>query len=202
MEVLILSTETFAAFAAGAAALAALVSLCAAFKSNAVAQAALRIENDRRHRELQPQLSVAVEYPFQKSVHQAHLRFRLVGPANVGPVRVTVEILSDVPGDSKLAGAPPRKDVEAHVWGPAAFRVAYDDAPYVHTSAPYDLGLGDYKLLGIWASTQPDWDTSEHAFWSDRYWPLPLMLRITCTSIANPKSTWIQFEDIPGPLFT
>lgn len=195
------ATEVVSAIAAVASAAAAGAAWRAAHKSNELASAVEGIEASRRHDELRPQISLTLEHPYQDQLRQAKLRLRLVGPANVNPVRVTVEILSDVPGDSKLAGAPPRDEVETHVWGPGAFQRNFDQAPNTRLSAPFELALGSYRLLELWESSQPPWDESDASYWAARVQDLPMMLLVAMKDSRDPGRLWVEYVEIPAPIF-
>jgi hypothetical protein len=195
------TTDTIAVLAlvvAVAATVAAFGSWMAAVHSNRTSAAMARIEQQRLHTELTPDLRCAVEANADRT--NAMLFLHIDGPPGLqahGPLEYTVSIRNDSPwrgSAPQLAGGPDPQQVRAHVWGPWRFRADGCDENG-RTVATQQLALGDWTQYGLAPTMPPQWWTLGTERWRGDYENAPVRLTITARSAAG--ETWTVQLEVP-----
>ncbi len=194
-----------AVVAAGIAAWAAVQSKSSARQSNEAATALARIENDRRHSELCPQLRISTE-PSAPGVKPLRLRIALVGPSGLDRLdSLTVTIRNDKlrRGDAAIVGGATAEEIEAHIWGPFRFtpktgpdKARADDKGRA-THYAESLPLGEELVFQLEPTTSPGWSEGQ----SQESWERTVGSAIRLTldaSRANLGSWTLPCEIVVG----
>lgn len=160
------------------AAVGAIGSWWSARHSSAAATAVARIEQDRRHVELTPQLEVDCRVTYGD---RARLWLAFTGPPGTDHLDAVTIAIRDDRHDREpiVAGGPTAEEIAQVVWGPYRF------VPHTHGSdrsgraiAPFALNRGDWTQRELERTTAPHW--ADHDFWSHQYDGKPVRLKITC----------------------
>ncbi|MEY2247249.1 hypothetical protein AB8A21_30640 [Streptomyces sp. BF23-18] len=154
----------------------------AATKANETAAAVARIEQERWHRELTPQLRIKL----QAEPHE-RLYVRFDGPAKLGELHVELRIQDDFDGSRPphLVGTLTPEQVADVIWGPYRFRPGVDDADALGRAVPaFSLLPGGRTRLAVDPSPRPSWyeGTDGEQRWRDRYRTSPIRLWAVCTA--------------------
>ncbi|RZU28193.1 hypothetical protein EV284_6359 [Streptomyces sp. BK022] len=180
------TTDTaIAATAAGISAIAGGLAWHASRKANATAAAVARIEEDRWHTELVPNI--------QLTRNGDTLELTYVGPPTLGPLRIRPEIRDDRDRsvDRVLAGGPTREELAEVIWGPCRFRPGNEGADERgRTTAPFRLEPGDSHKLAIDPSPRPSWmeGVDGERRWRRDYQSAPIRLWLICE--ADGHKPW------------
>ncbi|MGW6414370.1 hypothetical protein [Streptomyces sp. NPDC055055] len=160
------------------------------------ADAIARIEHARWLYERTPQFDFTLVPVGDRG---AKLRIHLAGPDALGHLdSITVRIVDDDFNHvSELAGATPREQIEAHVWGPFKLhpRVSGADADGRElTSGQLTVGQGlplvlDRTVPGTWMSMNYD-------AWQRTYVDHPIRIRLVC---RRGDDTWTVARAIDNP---
>ncbi|MEU2624643.1 hypothetical protein ABZ642_42145 [Streptomyces sp. NPDC007157] len=145
---------SIAALSAAFSGLAAFGAWKASCEANETAASVARIERDRWHDALTPQLRLKLE----RSDGLLYVRFD--GLAQLGrlSVRLTVRDDFDRSRVRSLAGGPTPEAIAGIVWGPYRFRPGIDGADQLGRSvAPFPLEAGDRTRLALDPSVKPAW---------------------------------------------
>ncbi|MEV7403308.1 hypothetical protein AB0N93_23305 [Streptomyces sp. NPDC091267] len=155
--------------------------------ARATADAVARIEDDRFHRELTPDMTVQILVRDQ-GVPLRYLKINWIGPSTLRRLdAVSISIRDDrdrttspVLGDGR--------DVEERdrtIWGPLRFQPLTDDADELgrHLGV-FPMELHDTKEVRLEDSIRPSWyeGAEGEERWRRQYSSHPLRLWITCTS--------------------
>lgn len=160
----------------------------AATKANETAATVARIEQERWHRELTPQLRIKLQAESQEVLY-----VRFDGPAKLGELHVELRIQDDFDGSRppRLVGTLTSEQVAEVVWGPYHFRPGVDDADAQGRVIPaFPLLPGGRTRLAVDPSPRPSWHegTDGEQRWRDRYRTSPVRLWAVC--IAPDHAPW------------
>ncbi|MGW4086995.1 hypothetical protein ACWEGS_28585 [Streptomyces sp. NPDC004822] len=156
------------------------------------AESVARIERDRWHRELTPQLRLRVD-PNQ---HKIYVRFD--GPVALKQLHLHLHIRDDRDRseDPVLAGAYTAEQRAAVIWGPYRFQPGIDRADEQGRSAgPFTLAAQDLTLLAVQPTLRPEWFEGPYGEdrWRSQYRTAPLRLWVDCE--AEGHNPWrLSFE--------
>ncbi|UVS79424.1 hypothetical protein [Actinokineospora sp. UTMC 2448] len=175
----------------------------AAKESSVSAATVARVETDREHRELTPDLDYALIVDngeagsvLAKPGATARLVITLNGPHDLDDVTVTIR--DDRPGraaDIRTAGGPTREAVAAVIWGPWRFRRGVDNAGPDGRSVPgRPLARLDELVFALDPTPAPTW-YDDARDWLRQYEDAPVRLVITCTRAGHEP--WIVPKDVP-----
>ncbi len=181
-----------AAVAAGLSGVAAVASWRSSAQANATAEAVARIERDRWHLDLTPQLRLKLE------PQGGMLYVRFDGPASLGriTVQLTVRDDRDRVRDPVLAGGPTAEERAEVVWGPYHFRPGVDGADQLGPSVtPFTLEADDRTRLAVDESLRPRWyeGTGGEEQWRQQNRTKRMRLWADCTA-AGHKPWKLSFE--------
>lgn len=154
----------------------------AATKANETAAAVARIEQERWHRELTPQLRIKLQAESQEVLY-----VRFDGPAKLGELHIELRIQDDFDGSRPphLVGTLTSEQVPEVIWGPYRFRPGIDDADAQGRVVPaFPLLPGGRTRLAVDPSPRPSWyeGTDGEQRWRDRYRTSPVRLWAVCTT--------------------
>ncbi|MFF8431096.1 hypothetical protein ACF07Y_39370 [Streptomyces sp. NPDC016566] len=160
----------------------------AATKANETADTVMRIEQERWHKELTPQLRIKL----QAEPHEV-LYVRFEGPAKLRELHVELRIQDDFDGSRPphLVGTLAPEQVAEVIWGPYRFRPGVDDADALGRAVPaFPLLPGGRTRLAVDPSPRPSWyeGADGEQRWRDRYRTSPIRLWAVCT--APSRAPW------------
>lgn len=169
--------------AASVSAVAAIAAWCAAAASNQTAREMARIESDRRHRELTPDIKATIS---ATTGGMFRVNIRLDGPLDLRALdRVTVAVRNDTIDHTPLsAGNVTIDEANEHIWGPLRFTPGVDGARgNGRRVGPVPLRVGDDRPFQMELSTAPSWSGDDgHLWWRNAYQRggVPVRLAVTC----------------------
>jgi hypothetical protein len=144
-----------------------------------------RIERQRRHTELTPQLELSLDD--ENGPEQPVLVLCLVGPPGLDHLdQLIVSIRDDKVRDgSQLTGGPTAEQVARQIWGPYRFRTGLlgieQDGRTAELPQQYlPLIKQSAQRFQLDPTAQPQWDESPASEWTDRYLDHPLRLIVRC----------------------
>ncbi|MFE1872983.1 hypothetical protein ACFW9N_19055 [Streptomyces sp. NPDC059496] len=190
-------TEWIAAVAAVAAVAVAVFAWRAADRSAVAAEGVTRIERDRWHRELTPDLDLRLT---QHHANYWTLNLELAGPENLEALdSLTLEVL-DEKGVNHLpnpAAGITEDELRTVIWGPLRLRPGVDGITGPGRTTTIDgLELGQRAVRAMELSLQPNWYNDPIDTWARHYLDHPLRLRIVCNKADH---RWILIRELPVP---
>lgn len=140
-----------------------------------------RLDGDRRHAELCPQLQVDLVHGPGAGADQPLLTIQLTGPAESDGLQVTVTVRDDHRHEPiGRAGEPSAEDLAAQVWGPFRLRPGVDGADPVGRGAdPVQLRLNEPRRFQLERTPPPRWAIPGD--WTAEYAGQPARLTFDCT---------------------
>jgi len=172
----------------------------AAQKANETAEIVARIEQQRRHDELTPDLRITLVEQGGGSA-QARLNVHLAGPHQLGHLdHLAITVDNDdmerrlLREDEQLTQA----DVDAHVWGPFHFVRGADGADeHGRSVPPVRLTVGRGRPFAMTRTVPGRWMTGKtFSMWQEEYRGQPVRLRITC---RRGDEEWVLAQEVENP---
>ncbi|WP_328654506.1 hypothetical protein OG598_12100 [Micromonospora sp. NBC_00330] len=152
-------------------------------------------EQKRRHREMRPELHLALDMKWPPEA--GLLVVKLMGPRDVERYdRIRVEVRDD--GKNRQ----PRHDVTAEqirlqVWGPFRLRPGTDGADHDGRAAEQDdQAVTDSWLFTVERTTPPAWYSGGDSAWRSDYADEPLRFRI---EVGLGDQSWVEMQEVPQP---
>ena len=169
--------------AASISAVAAIAAWRAAASSNKTAREMARIESDRRHRELTPEMLATIS-----AIEGIYFRVnvRLDGPLDLKALdRVTVSVRNDTIDHTPMSVSDVTvAEANEHIWGPLRFTPGVDGAQgNGRRVGPVPLRVGDDRPFQMELSTAPSWFGPDGSLsWRNTYQRdgVPVRLAVTC----------------------
>jgi hypothetical protein len=190
-------TEWIATVTAVATLAVAVFAWRAADRSAAAAEGVTRIERDRWHRELTPDLDLQL---VQHHANYWALNIELTGPESLQTLDSLVIEVLDEKGVDHLpnpAAGITEAELRTVIWGPLRLRPGVDGVTGPGRTTTIDsLELGQRAVRALEVSLQPSWYADPIDTWARHYLDHPLRLRITC---HKAEHRWILIRDLPVP---
>lgn len=164
------------------------------------AEAVARIERERWHHDLTPVFDITIE---REEGNRARLNVQLKNPYSLQRLdEIAIRIVNsdDQERVATHAGAIPREEVEAQVWGPYRFAYGADQADINgHTVAPISLQVGRGRPFALERTRPPHWweGNNRDARWRDEWRGKPLRLVLTCS--RQGFEPWVVPYEVEAP---
>lgn len=154
-----------------------------------------RIERDRRHEELTPELKLDCDSK-DRGHKQAELTLELTGPSGLdGLDEVTVRVRDDMPKRQPRPGSQlTEKQISEVILGPYRIKSGLrhtDETGRIH--GPFTLPKNEKYPIPMEQSYAPSWTDPEQ--WREQYSASPLRLEIVC--IREGYKPWTIPMEIP-----
>lgn len=152
-------------------------------------------EGKRRHREMRPELRVALDMKWPPDV--GLLVVKLVGPRDVERYdRIRVEVRDD--GKNRQPGHDVTAEhIRQQVWGPFRLRPGTDGADRDGRVAEQSgQAVTDSWLFTVERTTPPAWYSGGDSGWRRDYADEPLRLRL---EVGLGDQSWVEMQEVPQP---
>ncbi|MBM9624830.1 hypothetical protein [Streptomyces zhihengii] len=193
-------TDVATLVTAVASAAAAAGSWKAAHRSASTADRVARIERERWHAELTPQVELDfVETGFGQAIVTVHL----AGPDALGHLdEVVISVGNDDMEHQLLheGNGVTQADVDAHVWGPFRFSPGANRTDdHGRGPEPFELRVGTGRPLAMQRTRPGQWmEGKTQAMWQGEYAGQPIRLVLTC---RRGEETWVLARRLENPAF-
>jgi len=178
--------------AAALSAVAAVGAWKAANRSAGTAERVARIERERWHAELTPQVELDL---VETGLGQAILTVHLAGPDALGHLDDDMErrLLHEGNGVTQA-------DVDAHVWGPFQFSPGVNGTDsHGRGPASFDLKVGTGRPLAMQRTRPGRWmEGKSQGTWQGEYVGQPIRLLLTC---RRGEDEWVLARRMENPLY-
>ncbi|MFD7861885.1 hypothetical protein [Streptomyces sp. NPDC059783] len=167
-------------------------------QASEIAEVVARIERDRWHHEITPQLDITI-HEGGPGTGKAHMHVAFNGPAIHQQIcSVSLTIIDD--GRERRPGVThglTQDEIDAQIWGSYQFETTNDGASADGRHVPeFALGLGQQRSFWLIQTAAPgDYPSGN---WSVEYGDMPVRVRVELR-VASETRSWIYIREVqPG----